>query len=117
MRSEIIGWFGCIRIVIPPILGTDDDCRAQGIAFIPMIAETSGGWGPAAMCTIKRIAKAAAIRADLDPGKVLAAHLASLCTVIRRANARAVLRRSPEDTRGRPPEGALTALAAFDATE
>ena len=98
-------------------LGTDNDCRAQGIAFIPMIAETSGGWGPAAMCTIKRIAKAAAIRADLDPGKVLAAHLASLCTVIRRANARAVLRRSPEDTRGRPPEGALTALAAFDATE
>ena len=98
-------------------LNTDADCRARRIAFTSMIAETSGGWGPAAMCTIKSIAKAAAIRTDADPGRVLAAHLAALCTVIRRANARAVLRRSPEDTRGRPPEGALTALAAFDATE
>jgi len=78
-----------------------------------MIAETSGGWGPSAMCTIKRMAKAAALRSDSDPGQILAAHLASLCSVIRRANARAILRRAPEDSRGRPPEAALSALAAF----
>ena len=27
-------------------LNTEADCRAQGIAFVPLVAETSGGWGP-----------------------------------------------------------------------
>ena len=57
-------------------LNTDASCRAQGISFIPMIAKTSGGWGAAGMCTIKRIAKAAAVRTDLDHGRILAAHFA-----------------------------------------
>ena len=26
------------------INGTEEDCRGQGIAFLPMVAETFGGW-------------------------------------------------------------------------
>ena len=94
-------------------LNTEADCRAQGIAFVPMIAETSGGWGSSAICVLKRVAKAAAIRSDLDHARVMSRHLAALCSIIRRSNAWAILLRSPEDSRGRPSESALSALAAF----
>ena len=65
----------------------------QGIAFIPLVAETSGGWGPSGMCTLETLARAAATRSDNLPKSILAEHLQLLCTGIRRANARAVLRR------------------------
>lgn len=94
-------------------LDTEAVCRAQGIAFVPLVAETSGGWGPSAICTFKRLAKATAIRTDSDPAWVLSANLAALCSSIRRNNARSLLLRSPEDHHGRHSESALSALAAF----
>ena len=94
-------------------LDTAAVCRAQGIAFVPLVAESSGGWGASAMCTFKRLARAIAIRTDSDPGRVLSANLATLCSNIRRNNARSLLTRAPEDMRWRPAESALGALAAF----
>ena len=45
-------------------LNTEADCRAQDTAFLPIIAETSGGWGPTAIGTIKRLSRTVAIRSD-----------------------------------------------------
>ena len=75
--------------------GTAADCRSQGISFIPMVAEPSGGWGPSAVCTLKALARAAATRSHsgAGPSAILAEHLQQLCTAIRRASARAILRR------------------------
>jgi hypothetical protein len=61
----------------------------------------------------KKVAKAAGVRSDLDHVRVKSRHLAALCSIIRRSNARAILLRSPEDSRGRPWDSALSALAAF----
>ena len=74
-------------------LNTAEDCIAQGMAFIPMIAETSGGWGTSAICTLKALSRAAAARSDRSSGFILSEQLQLLGSAIRRAKARAVLRR------------------------
>ena len=74
-------------------LGTAADCQSHGIAFIPMIAETSGGWGVSAICTLKALARTVAAQTNQTPQRVLSEQLQYLGTAIRRANARAVLRR------------------------
>ena len=72
----------------------------QGFAFIPMVAETSDGWGPSASCVFKAFAKSIDTRSDGDAAHILQEKLQVLCTAIRRANARAVLRRAPEASSG-----------------
>ena len=69
---------------------------AQGIKFVPMIAERSGGWAPGAIKVLKTIAKAAAAPTGLDAGVLKRQYLEGLCVCIRKANARAILRRRAE---------------------
>ena len=72
------------------------DCLAQGMSFIPMVAESSGGWGTSAVCTLKGLAKAEALRTGCDWSIVFANHLSRLSTVIRKHNARAMVRRAAQ---------------------
>ena len=58
-----------------------------------MIAETSGVWEVSAICTLKALAHTAAAQTNQTPQRVLSEQLQLLGTTIRRANARAVLRR------------------------
>jgi hypothetical protein len=98
-------------------LNTEADCSAQGIAFIPIVGEPSGGWGPSAMCTLKAIARSQAASNGQEEKCILSKELQHLCTAIRRANARAVLRRGAEfahDTK-RILSAASCELAAADA--
>ena len=76
-------------------LHTEEECRQQGILFIPLVAETSGGWGPSALSTFSKWAKLATKRngAASSPKAVLPQFLERLCVCIRAAKARAVLRR------------------------
>ena len=92
-------------------LNTAADCQQHGLSFVPLVAECSGGWGPSAMCTFKALAKAAAARSDSEAEVIMKERLQLLCTGIRRANARAVLRRDP----GSGEQLAGPALAALDA--
>ena len=41
---------------------TEEECRQQGIIFIPLVAESSGGWGPSAVSTFSKWAKLATKR-------------------------------------------------------
>ena len=91
-------------------LNTAADCQAQGIAFITMIAEPSGGWGKSAICTLKAISRAAATRSDRSPDYILSEQLQLLSAGIRLAKARAVLRRDAGADRLVP--SALTFAAA-----
>ena len=77
-------------------LNTEDSCKAQGLSFVPMVAEPSGGWGPCGFQTLQRLARAAEARRGLPRGSLLSLWLQRLCISIRRADARAVLRREPE---------------------
>ena len=48
-------------------LQTAQSCQAQGVRFIPMVAENTGAWGPPAEIVLKHIAKAVAARSGADP--------------------------------------------------
>ena len=89
---------------------TAADCEAQGMAFIPMVGEPTGGWGPSAACTFKAFAKAQAAGSDAPASTILAHEFQHLCTAIRRVNARAVLCRCTGLSDGGTP--ALTEAAA-----
>ena len=79
---------------------------AQGMAFLPMVGEPTGGWGTSAACTFKAFAKAQAAGSDQEHGTILATELRHLSTVLRRANARAVLSRA-----GAPQDSSATAFS------
>ena len=91
-------------------LNTAQDCATQGLAFVPIVGEPSGGWGPSAMCTFKAFARAQSVVTGQDAAQILAAELQRLCTVVRRANARAVLSRGC-DLRALPGSAAGDAFA------
>ena len=97
-------------------LNTAGDCADQGIIFLPMVGEPSGGWGPSAICAFKALARAQAACSGQTRATVLAAELQHLCTVVRRANARAVLRRDNGDEMLRPAAVANAAAVLADDT-
>ena len=76
-------------------LNTARDCQQQGFAFLPMVAETSAGWGPSALCVFKSLARALATKTGEDPSMVLRDHRQAISVALRRANARAVFARQP----------------------
>ena len=90
-------------------LGTEQDCNSAGISFIPVVLETSGGLGPSAMHVVKTMAKST-IDAHNDGKNILRSHLEVLCTAVRRANARAVLRRNPDVNSG---DGGIASALCF----
>jgi hypothetical protein len=90
-------------------MGTDNECANQGITFTPMVSEPSGAWGPQGIKTLRALARAKAVHTGGDAGKILGEILQLLCVVIRRASARAVLRRSPEAAELTPAGGLLDA--------
>ena len=77
-------------------LQTQELCSAQGIQFVPLVVESRGGWGPAAIKTWRTLAAATAACS----GEGLAAETKrlyeTLAVALQRENARAVLRRQPE---------------------
>ena len=77
-------------------LNTEEECRQQGILFVPLVAESSGGWGASAFSVFKRMAKLAAHRGGLSsPARAaLPLFLERLSVSIRSAKARAALRRA-----------------------
>ena len=85
-------------------------CLAQGISFIPMVAEPSGGWGPSGLCTLKALARAEALVSGKDQDVVFAFYLQRLSTAIRKSNARAFLCRQAD--LGAPDTSVVDAAAA-----
>jgi len=99
-------------------LDTSAVCTSQGLSFIPMVAEPSGGWGPSGFCTLKALARAAAARSPTgaEPSAILAERLQRLCGAIRRATARAVLRREAAVETSSARGARSAALALLDNT-
>ena len=77
-------------------MGTAQACEAEGIKFIPVIAEADGGgWGPKAHQLWNELAKR---RSSItgEPESVVACQLLqTLGITLHRENARAILRRWP----------------------
>jgi hypothetical protein len=77
-------------------LNTQQLCQQEGITFIPMIAEADGGgWGPEAHKVFCELAKLKSSMTG-EPESLVANHtLQSLCLILHRENARAIIRRRP----------------------
>ena len=86
-------------------LQTERHCVAEGLQFLPLIAEAcSGGWGPTAAATWRTLGGliAARSRSGDTPSAETDRLLQSLAIALQRENARAVLRRL-----GQGPDAAL----------
>ena len=88
-------------------LDTETLCRRQGILFIPLVAEPSGGWGPKGAETIRRLARASDRRLGEEAGSGATRLFQQLSVAIRRQTSRAILRRHAEP----PPAGGAEATA------
>ena len=95
-------------------LNTAADCEAQGIAFVPLVGEPTGGWGPSALSVLKGLARTISSRTGRKSGEIHAEHLQQLCCSIRRSRARAVFRRDlgPSSATELSVQGAALVLAA-----
>ena len=74
-------------------LNTLQDCASQGVAFKPLVMESTGAWETQASSTLHKIAVAAALRLGQDRGQVFQTMLQEMGTVARSFRARAILRR------------------------
>ena len=91
-------------------LDTASHCQEEGIDFIPMIVEASGGSrGAEARDLFRELSKTAARLTGDPPSVKLEQSLQSLSVSLHRANARAILRRAPAIP---PPHSAMAVAQA-----
>ena len=74
-------------------LDTAQACAAQGVKFMPMVAECTGAWAPEALKVLKHVAHAAAPHSGEEPAVCYGLLLQELAVAIRTFRARASLRR------------------------
>jgi hypothetical protein len=93
-------------------LDTAASCQAEGLTFIPVVCEADGGgWGPAAQKTFSELAKHKSALTGEDASKVAVQLYQSLGLVLQRENARAIIRRFPNNA-SQNDEALLAAAAA-----
>ena len=51
------------------VRGAEEDCRRQGIAFLPMAAESLGGWHSVAEAEVKKLGAGLARKSGQDNGR------------------------------------------------
>ena len=69
-------------------------CAEAGLTLVPMVAETLGGWRPAAQGFFRNLARATAERQGIDVSVATSQLYESLGIKLQRANARAILSRT-----------------------
>ena len=61
--------------------GAGEQCRQQGIAFIPVVAESLGGWHPAAVEQIRKLGSALARHTGQEESEAIS-HLVTRCSIL-----------------------------------
>ena len=75
--------------------GAEEDCRRQGIAFIPMAVESFGGWHCAAEAEVKKLGAALARHTGQDEGEAVHHLWGRLGILLQRGNAAILGNRVP----------------------
>ena len=82
-------------------LDTEATCQENGLHFIPIICEADGGgWGPAAHSVWSELAKHKSVLTGEQNSTIATYLLQSLGLILHKENARAILRRSQNNTSG-----------------
>ena len=77
------------------VRGAEEDCRAQGIAFLPIVAETFGGWHNAADREMRKLGAALARHTGQDEGEAVSHLWGRLGVLLQRGNAAILVNRVP----------------------
>ena len=94
-------------------MDTEFICQEEGINFIPLICEaTGGGWGPAANTVWSEIAKTKSTLTGENVSITANRLLQSLGLILHKENARAILRRAKYNNRDMEFSELLGALVA-----
>ena len=75
--------------------GAGEECRRQGIAFLPFVAETFGGWHPDAMKDVKKLGAALARHTGQEEGEAFSHLWSRLSILLQRGNAAILVNRNP----------------------
>jgi hypothetical protein len=75
--------------------GTDAQCRAAGVAFVPFVMEAEGGFGPSALNVLSRLADDAGRLVGTDRDARAAVAKQRLSIAVQTYNAAAMLARAP----------------------
>ena len=70
-------------------------CQASGVAFVPLVVETLGGWDSDAVFHLRLIAKHATSRSPSSPETAINHFFQRLSVLLQRANAGLILARAP----------------------
>ncbi len=66
--------------------GAEEACRAQGLNFLPLVAESHGGWGEVAVAVVDRIARSLARQTGQREEDVTRQTWSRLAVTLQRAN-------------------------------
>ena len=72
-----------------------EECRAQGIHFIPLPVETLGGWHPQAVSVIRKLGRQLARQTGKDDSEVIAHTFQRLSILLMKGNSALILNRVP----------------------
>ena len=77
------------------INGAEEECRRQGIAFLPLVAESFGGWHSCAQREVKKLGAALARHTGQEEGEATAHLWSRLGILLQRGNAAILGNRVP----------------------
>ena len=77
------------------INGAEEECRRQGIAFLPMVVETFGGWHPDAKREVKKLGAALARHTGQDETEATSHLWSRMSILLQRGNAAILGNRIP----------------------
>ena len=75
--------------------GAHEECRRQGIAFLPIVAETFGGWHPEAGREVKKLGAALARHTGQEEGEAVSHIWSRMGILLQRGNAAILGNRIP----------------------
>ena len=67
--------------------GAEEECRRQGIAFLPIVAETFGGWHPEAGRQVKKLGAALVRHTGQEEGEAISHMWSRMGILLQRSNA------------------------------
>ena len=77
------------------VRGAEEECRAQGIAFLPLVAESFGGWHNVADREVKKLGSALARHTGQEEGEAISHLWQRLGVLLQRGNAAMLGNRVP----------------------
>ena len=77
------------------VRGAEEECRRQGIAFLPLVAESMGGWHASAEKEVKKLGSALALHTGQPEGEAISHLWGRLGILLQRGNAALLQNRVP----------------------